>query len=234
MVGVEALVRWKHPDRGLIGPDEFIPLAENSGLIFPLTAFVLDEALRQLAVWRSAGHDLRIAVNLSARDLSDLDLPGQVAEATARHGVPPSALVLEVTETGIFSDATRADLVIRSLRELGVAIAIDDYGTGNASLGYLKRLEIDELKIDRSFVSSVGTDAHDLIIVRSTIELALELGLRVVAEGIETEETTAALREFGGVIGQGYHLGRPSGPDAIQARLEDESVPARNIRPKKN
>ena len=221
-VGVEALVRWDHPLRGPIGPDEFIPLAENSGLIYPLTAFVLDTALRQVAGWREAGHDLRMAVNLSARHLSDPVLPDLVAGTAAIHGVPLSALVLEVTETGILADATRTDVVVRALRERGVAISIDDYGTGNASLGYLKRLEIDELKIDRSFVSDIGTDGHDLIIVRSTIDLALALGLRVVAEGIEDKRTAEALRSFGGVIGQGYHLGRPVGPKEIGARLDAE------------
>lgn len=219
---VEALVRWEHPDLGPMAPDEFIPLAENSGLIFPLTAFVLDTALAQLAQWREAGHDLRMAVNLSARHLSDLGLPGQVSRAAAKHGVPLNALVLEVTETGILSDPVRADVVIHALRELGVEIAIDDYGTGNASLSYLKRLEIDELKIDRSFVSNIGTHNQDLIIVRSTIALALDLGLRVVAEGIEDEATTQSLHALGQVIGQGYHLGYPVPPEEIQTRLEAE------------
>ncbi len=221
-VGVEALVRWDHPERGPIGPDEFIPLAENSGLIYPLTAFVLDTALGQVSRWRDAGHDLRMAVNLSARHLSDPVLPDLVAGTAAIHGVPLSSLVLEVTETGILADATRTDVVVRALRERGVAISIDDYGTGNASLGYLQRLEIDELKIDRSYVSDILTDDHNLIIVRSTIELAIALGLRVVAEGIEDERTTTALRSFGGVIGQGFHLGRPVGPKEIGARLEAE------------
>lgn len=221
-VGVEALVRWRHPVRGLVVPDEFIPLAENSGLIFPLTDFVLDAALSQLAKWREAGYNLRMAVNLSARHLSDLGLPDQVAETAARHNVPLDLLVLEVTETAILSDPIRADAVIKTLRGLGVEISIDDYGTGNASLSYLKRLEIDELKIDRSFVSNIRNDDHDLIIVRSTIGLALALGLRVVAEGIEDGPTTAALRELGGVVGQGFHLGRPAPAEQIGIRLADE------------
>jgi diguanylate cyclase (GGDEF)-like protein len=221
-VGVEALVRWDHPERGPIGPEEFIPLAENSGLIYPLTAFVLDTALGQVSRWRAAGHDLRMAVNLSARHLSDPVLPDLVAGTAAIHGVPLSALVLEVTETGILADAARTDVVIRALRQRGVAISIDDYGTGNASLGYLQRLDIDELKIDRSYVSDITTDGQNLIIVRSTIDLALALGLRVVAEGIEDERTTTALRSFGGVIGQGYHLGHPVGPKEIGARLNAE------------
>ncbi|MFN3867289.1 MAG: putative bifunctional diguanylate cyclase/phosphodiesterase [Demequina sp.] len=221
-VGVEALVRWDHPVRGTVAPDDFIPLAENSGLIFPVTAFVLETALAHLATWREAGHEVRVAVNLSARHLSDVGLAQQVYEALARHDVPPSALVLEVTETGILSDTVRADMVIRAVRGIGVEMAIDDYGTGNASLSYLKRLQIDELKVDRSFVSNIGSDHHDLIIVRSTIALALALDLRVIAEGIEDAATAEALAQLGGVIGQGYHLGRPAAPDVITERLNLE------------
>lgn len=221
-VGVEALVRWNHPERGMISPDAFIPLAENSGLIFPLTQFVLDTALAQLAQWRATGHYLRMAVNLSARHLSDLSLPDQIAAAAERNGVPLGALVLEVTETGILSDPVRADVVIASLRRLGVAIAIDDYGTGNAALSYLKRLEIDELKVDRSYVSNIGDDRYDLIIVKSTIALALALGLRVIAEGVEDELTARELSKLGRVVGQGYHLGRPVGPEQIESRLDEE------------
>lgn len=225
-VGVEALVRWRHPERGLVRPDEFIHLAENSGLIFPLTAFVLNTAVGDLARWRAKGHRLRMAVNLSARHLSNLALARQIEQALATHGVPAHALVLEVTETGILADPVRVDPVIRALRELGVEIAIDDYGTGNASLSYLKRLSIDELKIDKSFVSNIGADNHDLIIVRSTIALALALDLRVVAEGIEDEPTTEALRGLGKVIGQGFHLGRPVSAREIAQRLAEEKKAA--------
>lgn len=222
IVGVEALIRWQHPVRGSVPPDSFIPLAENSGLIAELTAYVLDTALGRLAELRAAGHELRMAVNLSARRLSDLALPSQVAEALMRHGIPPALLVLEVTETGILADPARVDVVIGTLRDLGVAIAVDDYGTGNASLSYLKRLEVDELKIDKSFVIDMRRDKHDFIIVGSTIALALDLGLRVIAEGIEDEATAVALRELGCDVGQGYHLGRPTTPDQILLRLDGE------------
>jgi len=215
LVGVEALVRWRHPRRGEVTAEQFIALAESSGLIVPLTAYVLDVALAQSAKWRATGHELRMAVNLSARLLSDLSLPTQIADALARTGVPASSLVLEVTETGIMADAVRADAVVRGLRKLGVAIAIDDYGTGNASLNYLKKLEIDELKIDKSFVINIGTESHDLIIVESTIALATALGLRVVAEGIEDEATALALHKLGCPIGQGHHLGYPVPPEQI-------------------
>ena len=223
IVAVEALIRWRHPVRGQVPPDSFIPLAENSGLIGELTAFVLDTALSTLAGWRTDGHRLRMSVNLSARQLSDLALPCQVAHALSRHGVPADALVLEVTETGILSDPARVDVVIADLRALGVAIAVDDYGTGQASLSYLKRLDIDELKVDKSFVSDMGRDRHDFIIVRSTISLARDLGLRVVAEGIQEEDTALSLHDLGCEVGQGYHLGRPTTPDDIRDRLEQEA-----------
>ncbi|SEJ59814.1 putative bifunctional diguanylate cyclase/phosphodiesterase [Demequina mangrovi] len=219
VVAVEALARWNHCTRGPVGPDVFIPLAEDSGLIFRLTTVVLERALAQLAEWRAAGHDIRMAVNLSARHLSDLGVPQQVALALRRHGIPASSLVLEVTETAILSDPVRADLVIRALRAHGVTIAIDDYGTGNASLSYLRRLEVDELKIDRVFVSNIRADGQDMIIVRSTIALALELGLRVVAEGVEDEPTVESLRSFGGVVAQGYHLGRPGSAEAVERMI---------------
>nr|WP_297424607.1 bifunctional diguanylate cyclase/phosphodiesterase [uncultured Actinotalea sp.] len=221
-VGLEALVRWEHPTRGFVPPDDFIPLAENSGLIGELTTHVLDIALSALADWRDLGHDVLLAVNLAARQMSDLALPRTVQDALTRHDIPAAALILEVTETGILSDPARVDAVITALRETGVAIAVDDYGTGHASLNYLKRLEIDELKVDRSFVSDMGSDHHDFVIVRSTIALARDLGLRVVAEGIEDEETTTALRDMGCHVGQGYHLGRPTTRAAVVARLDAE------------
>jgi len=222
MIGVEALIRWNHPTRGPVPPDAFIPLAENSGIMAELTAYVLDAALRSLAQWRGAGHELHMSVNLSARHLSDLALPRQVAKALDRHRIPPTSLVLEVTETGILSDPARADRVIGALRDLGVEVSVDDYGTGHASLSYLKRLKVDELKIDKSFVSDMCLNPHDFIIVRSTICLARDLGLRVIAEGVEDEATTSALRGLGCAIGQGFHLGRPTTPEQILRRLDEE------------
>ncbi len=222
-VGVEALIRWEHPTRGSVPPDRFIPLAENSGLITTLTAYVLQQALQSLAEWRAAGFDVRLAVNLSTRHLSDLALPGQVSDTLVRYDVPARSLTLEVTETGIMSDPSRAGIVIGALRRLGVAIAVDDYGTGHASLTYLKRLEVDELKIDRSFVSDMGDDPSDYIIVRSTIALAHDLGLRVVAEGIEDETTARSLRDLGCGVGQGFWLGMPTSSAAILARLAAET-----------
>ncbi|WP_129338161.1 putative bifunctional diguanylate cyclase/phosphodiesterase [Cellulomonas endophytica] len=222
---VEALVRWNHPVLGPVPPDRFIPLAENSGLIAGVTAHVLDTGLAALARWRADGHDLRLAVNLSARHLSDLALPARVTAALAAHGVPAGSLVLEVTETGLLADPARAQEVVAALRALGTSVSVDDYGTGHASLGYLRGLEVDELKIDRSFVGAMLTDATDHVIVRSTVQLAHDLGLRVVAEGIEDAATVEALRTLGCRVGQGYHLGRPTTSQEIGDRLVAERLP---------
>ena len=217
IVGVEALVRWQHPERGLLGPDQFIPLAEATGSIRELTLHVLDEAIRQQRAWRDAGVDIRVAVNLSARDLHDLSLPETTARLLAAHGVPASSLELEITESVIVADPMRARAILSRLSEMGVVLAIDDYGTGYSSLGYLKRLPIDQMKIDRSFVLHVPDDRNDAAIVRSTIELGRNLGLQVVAEGIETAAAWSHLQTLGCDFGQGYHLSRPLPAYAIPA-----------------
>ncbi len=222
VVGVEALVRWQHPTRGLVHPDAFIALAENSGLIAQVTAVVLDQALATAARLHAEGHALRIAVNMSARQMSDITLPGVVAEALAQHGVPAPALTLEVTETGILSEPARVDAVVRALRETGVSIAVDDYGTGQASLTYLKRLHVDELKIDKSFVIDMRTDSGDAIIVRSTIELGHDLGLRIVAEGVEDAATLLLLRRLGSDFAQGWHIGRPMTEQDLRSLLDGQ------------
>ncbi len=209
IVGAEALVRWDHPVRGLVGPDDFIPLAENTGLIGMVTWFVLDRSLNQCKQWLDAGLDLGVAINLSARHLSDVGLPDRITAALDRWAVPSSRLTVEVTESGLMTDPRRAAQVLSALRRAGVQISIDDYGTGQASLGYLKRLDIDELKIDKSFITRLVDNQHDAIIVRSTIELAHNLGLRVVGEGIEDESTLAWLRAAGCEQAQGFHIGRP-------------------------
>ena len=215
VLGFESLVRWRHPVRGVVMPDEFLPVVENTGLITPLTLTVLDLALSAVAGWRAAGHDLTVAVNLSVRHLTDLGLPRQVGDALRKHGLPPSALVLEVTETLIMSDPVRATDVLRLLRELGVALAVDDFGTGYSSLAYLRRLDVHELKIDRSFVKHVTTDEGHATIVRSTIEMGRNLGLSLVAEGVEDEQTLELLRGWGCDVAQGYHLSRPLDLDKV-------------------
>ena len=218
-VGVEALIRWQHPHRGSVPPDQFIPLAEQIGLIKAVSRWVLNTALRQAREWLSEGTDLPIAVNLSMRDLHDPDLPEAVAGLLRRWQVPPSQLVVEITENGLMADPGRALQTITALRLMGIRIAIDDFGTGYSSLAYLKRLPVDELKIDRSFVRELATDEDDLAIVRSTIGLGHDLGLIIVAEGIEDGCTWERLRRLGCDIGQGYLIGRPMPAHAVVASL---------------
>ncbi|MEZ0491273.1 putative bifunctional diguanylate cyclase/phosphodiesterase [Kineococcus sp. TBRC 1896] len=215
VVGAEALVRWRHPELGPVGPDRFIPLAERSGLVAGVTAVVLDRALADAARWHAAGFAPSVSVNLSARLLTDHDLPGLVAEVLRRHRVAASALVLEITETGIVSDPERARAVVRRLRALGCSVAVDDYGTGQASLTYLTDLEVDELKIDRSFVTGMIQDRARAVIVRSTVQMARELGLRVVAEGVTDAPTQRALAALGCHTAQGEHVGGPMSADAV-------------------
>jgi diguanylate cyclase (GGDEF)-like protein len=209
VTSVEALVRWSHPVRGLIPPDEFIPLAQKTGVIVPLTFFVLNEALRQARTWQLEGLDLCVGVNLSARNLLDVSLPDTVGELLNRWEVPPSLLELEITESTILADPIRAMHVLSRLSGMGVRLAIDDFGTGYSSLAYLKRLPVDELKIDKSFVQGMEEDDNDAVIVRSTIDLGRNLGLRVVAEGVETAEAWRQLAALGCDIAQGYYLSRP-------------------------
>jgi diguanylate cyclase (GGDEF)-like protein len=220
VVGLEALVRWAHPRRGLLMPDDFLPVVENTGLIVPLTMSVLDKALCGLAQWRATGHDVSVAVNLSARHLTDVDLPRKVETLLRGRGIPASALTLEVTETMVMSDPTRAVAVLGVLRDLGVGVAVDDFGTGYSSLAYLRRLQIDELKIDKSFVQDLATDEGDGVIVRSTIEMGHNLGLRVVAEGVEDESTMQMLRAWRCDVLQGYAISRPLPQDQVADWLD--------------
>ena len=206
--GVEALVRWRHPARGLVPPDEFIPLAESSGLIEAVTAHVLDVAVAQVAGWAALGLDLTVAVNVSVRDLSGGKLTSHVASALARHRVPASALLLEVTEGSLFAESHRAGATLRQLDVLGVTLSLDDFGTGYSSLEHLRRLPVREIKVDRSFVQRMAVDTRDRAIVRSVVDLAAGLGMRVVAEGVEDQCTWDALREMGCSSGQGWHLSR--------------------------
>ena len=216
---VEALVRWERPGHGLQPPSEFIPLAERTGLIKQLSVSVLDTALRQMRAWADSGRDLTVAVNLSARNLLEDDLPETVAGLLADHGVPAGRLILEITESAIMSDETHSMDVLVRLSELGVCLSIDDFGTGYSSLSRLRRLPVDEIKIDRSFVAHMDRERGDALIVQSTIELAHNLGLRVVAEGVETKAIWDALRELGCDYAQGYFLRKPMPPDELCAWL---------------
>jgi diguanylate cyclase (GGDEF)-like protein len=221
VVGAEALVRWRHPGRGLIGPDDFIEPAESAGLIAPITWFVIDDALCTQRRWRDLGVDLAVSVNLSVRHLTDMSLPDRISAALQEWDVPASSLTVEVTESGVMNDPQRATMVLQQLRRIGVGVAIDDYGTGNTSLTYLKQLDITELKIDKSFITHLRASDEDAIIVRSTVELGRDLGLRIVAEGVEDEETLQWLRSTGCDLVQGYYLGRPMSADDLEvvARL---------------
>ena len=207
--GVEALVRWEHAEHGLIPPDEFIPLAEHTGLIRTLTLFVLDDALKQCRTWQDDGLRLGVAVNLSVRNLYDPSFADEVARLLGKYRIEPQLLELEITESVIMADPLRAMAVLARLSALGVGLSLDDFGVGYSSLAYLKRLPVTEIKIDKSFVMNITSDESDALIVRSTIGLARSLGLRVVAEGVETEEAWARLVALGCDIAQGYYLCRP-------------------------
>jgi diguanylate cyclase (GGDEF)-like protein/PAS domain S-box-containing protein len=223
LVGAEALVRWQHPQRGFLPPSEFIPLAEQTGLILPLTRWVLEATLRQQHAWRAGGLELVVAVNLSRRTLQDPQLPAMVAQMLARFGVPPSALVLEITESSLMADPQRAAENLSQLRALGVGLSIDDFGTGYSSLDSLKNLSVDELKIDRSFVQAMATDASARAIVRAIIDLADALKLRVVAEGVEDRATWDVLARLGCDVAQGYFLSRPIAATELEAWITQVS-----------
>jgi len=218
---VEALVRWEHPTHGLMPPAEFIELAEVSGLIQPLTRWVLEHAVDQIVAWRELDIRLRVAVNLSVRNLYDIELAPWLNTLLLDRGVDAGLLTLEITESELMDDPLYAMEVLGKLKALGVATSIDDFGTGYSSLAYLKNLPIDELKIDRSFVGSMVDDDSDLTIVRSTIDLSHNLGLDVVAEGVENAETLDRLADLGCDRAQGYHLSRPLTPSALITWLAD-------------
>ncbi|WP_158545899.1 EAL domain-containing protein [Blastococcus sp. TF02A-30] len=226
VTGVEALVRWNHPERGLLFPDVFLPLAEQAGLMRRLALRVLERSLRDLRGWRDAGHDLSVAVNLSVSNLQDVGLPEQVAMLLDAVGVPAGALVLEITEDVLMADAARSQQVMAALRALGVRLSVDDYGTGYSSLTYLRALPVDELKLDRSFVTSLTTDRRAAAIVRSTLQLSRDLGMCLVVEGVEDAETLDALRAWGCDLAQGYHIARPMPAAQVPGWLALQRVPA--------
>lgn len=216
---VEALLRWRHPTRGLLGPETFLAAAERSGLMRDVTAYVLEESFPQIREWRDAGVELDLAVNVSDRDLADARFPNEIARLLGEHGVNPAWLELEITETLLLSDRVRASRMLERLVGQGVRIAIDDFGVGYSSLGQLKTLPASVLKIDRSFVLGMDSDRSDEAIVSSTIDLAHRLGLQVVAEGIETSEHVLRLRAAGCDVGQGHFLGRPMAASDVPAAV---------------
>ncbi len=219
IVAVEALARWHHDTLGAVPPDEFIPMAEEHGLIDGLTAVILHQSLRSCSGWLAGGLDVSVAVNISARSLSGDGLVPEVSRLLMLHGVPANRLRLELTETAVMADPEGALRTLTELHTMGVRLSIDDYGTGYSSLAYLHRLPVDEIKIDRTFISGLVTGVSDGHIVRSTIELAHSLGLTVVAEGIEDDETLEALRALGCDRAQGYYLARPMEAAAVPAHF---------------
>ena len=226
VVGVEALVRWQHPERGLIPPNDFVPIAERTGLIKPLSRVVLAAAVRQCEAWNVAGYDLHVSVNLTIPDLLDLELPDRLGTLLAQSGVRPEQLELEITETTILADPFRVRQVLNGLNEIGLGLAIDDFGTGYSSLAYLKRLPVQTIKIDRSFVMGMCDDASDATIVRSTIDLGRNLGLTIVAEGVESQKEWDALKSQGCTLAQGYFISRPLPAGELAALLDERGARA--------
>jgi diguanylate cyclase (GGDEF)-like protein len=209
VTGAEALVRWNHPEYGFLPPDDFIPLAEHTGLIGPLTTYVLRVALRQCHAWQQLGMDMSIAVNLSARSLLDITLPNEIASLLHETDVPAASLMLEITESSVMTDPGRTIAVLNELSAMGVQLSVDDFGTGYSSLSYLKRLPVNEVKIDKSFVLTMSSSESEAAIVRSIVDLGRNLKLHVLAEGVEDQETWDRLKEMGCHGAQGFHLGRP-------------------------
>src|SRR5690349_7181110 len=212
---VEALIRWEHPVRGLVPPGMFIPFAEHTGYIKLLTRWVMREAVRQCGAWLREGLRLQVSVNISARDLMNRDLPAEVSALLTEHAVPPALLCLEITESGFMEDPSNAQKVLDRLSELGVRLSIDDYGTGYSSLSYIMRLPVQELKIDQSFISRMAVDEEISTIVRSTIDLGHNLGLKVVAEGVEDLSVWNMLRSLGCDDAQGFFMSKPLAPEAL-------------------
>lgn len=218
--GAEALVRWNHPNRGMVPPDRFIGPAEQTGLIHPLTHWVLQTAMRQCGVWWRAGVQMPVSVNLSARNLSDAKLPAQVADLLTATGVSPTWMTFELTESAIMADPSHAEGILNALHEMGIRLSIDDFGTGYSSLSYLRKLPVDRLKVDKSFVIHMTENEGDAKIVRSTIDLAHNLDLEVVAEGVETLEVLDRLTEMGCDVAQGFYMSKPLPTDELTPWLK--------------
>lgn len=223
----EALVRWRHPVIGLVPPATFVALAEESGNIRKLTRWVLAAGIAQAARWQDAGVPLRLSLNISARDLDDVDLPRRVAELLAVHRIRPGGIVLEVTESAIMGKPDAAIAVLRRLAEQGVDLSIDDFGVGQSSFAYLRRLPVRELKIDRTFVTRLGSAREDRLIVRSIVELGHHLGYRVTAEGVDDPEALAFLSEVGCDHAQGYLIAEPLQSEAFEDLLASGNWPGR-------
>jgi diguanylate cyclase (GGDEF)-like protein len=221
--GAEALVRWQHPQRGLLQPGDFVAAVEHSGLIRDFTLAVLDKSVSECAAWARHGVHLNVAVNLSARNLLDRQLPLDVADVLTKHGLPGERLILEITETTMMSELDVVESVLGQLRGIGVQLSVDDFGTGYSSLAFLQRVQVNEVMIDRSFVVGVAGSDNDRALVRATVQLAHSLGARAVGEGVETREQLDALRLLGCDFAQGYHLARPMPAEALRTLIGVEN-----------
>jgi diguanylate cyclase (GGDEF)-like protein len=229
--GAEALIRWEHPSLGLVPPDEFIPLVEKTVLLRPLTHYVIETVLKQWREWADMGIRIPISINVSPRSLLDQELPEQVADQLRQWDVPPAFLRMELTESFLMGDSGRSTQVLDALSDVGVGLSIDDFGTGYSSLSYLKRLPIEEIKVDRSFVMQMHVDANDFMIVRATVDLGRNLGLRVVAEGVEDLATFDRLAEFGCDEAQGYYISRPLSAVEFTRWLSVRNLELDTVRP---
>ena len=233
IVGAEALVGWIHPVRGVVSPDDFIPVAEQTGLIRELTYLVLRQSIEQARRCADLGFPISISVNVSARTLHDLALGSRIGELLERYEVPPSNLIVEITESTVMANVKASILALEELRRIGVRLSLDDYGTGHSSLAQLQRLPLDELKIGKTFITNLGTVDRDAMIAASTVDLARRLGLTCVAEGVETAETLRCLHEIGCDLAQGYYFSRPLRRESFElwvqrheARLAQEQQPS--------
>jgi diguanylate cyclase (GGDEF)-like protein/PAS domain S-box-containing protein len=215
LVGVEALVRWQHPQRGLVAPDAFIPLAEETGLVVPLGLWVMEQACRQVADWSTGSNGLSVSINVSQRQLRRAEFGGEVGDVLARTGIDPSRIALEITESAIMAEVEPTIARLRALKDLGVRVAVDDFGTGYSSFSWLRQLPVDVLKIDKEFVDELGRRDQGGFLVAAIIDLAHNLGLRTVAEGIERPTQLARLRDMHCDLGQGFHVGKPMPPEDV-------------------
>jgi predicted signal transduction protein with EAL and GGDEF domain len=225
MTGVEALVRWRHPRRGVISPDRFIPIAEDSGMIIPLGRFVLSESCRQAAAWSSSGRVVQLSVNVSGRQLERDDFPADVAGALADSGLDPSLLTLELTESVLMRDADATIQRLQALRDLGVKLAIDDFGTGYSSMAYLRRFPVDVLKIDRSFIGAMARSPEARSLIHTLVQLGKTLGLDTLAEGIEDNTQLEELQRQQCEYGQGFYYSRPVSASAVEALFAPAHIP---------
>jgi EAL domain-containing protein (putative c-di-GMP-specific phosphodiesterase class I) len=219
--GYEALLRWNHPVRGLISADEFVEVAEDTGLINPIGAWVLKEACREAATWPA---QMFVAVNLSAKQFKDPHIVDGLQRALAYSGLPANRLELEITETALLENSDNTTQVLQKIKDLGVAVAMDDFGTGYSSISYLQKVNFDKIKIDRSFITGLATSPRNLEIVRAILAIGKSLNIRILAEGIETESEYLTLRELGCHEGQGYYFGRPMSAKAMQSARKQRQV----------